>query len=132
MKHILIAVAAISMSMTAVVQAEDNKNAPVADAVTSEMAENTTSTMTDLCNTYAQEDGISESAKAAYVSKCLTRMTDLSESIQESVPLVADVTEEPLAAPTSEAINSDPEQLIKSELVETPDPSAEQLSAEKK
>jgi hypothetical protein len=131
MKHILIAVAAISMSMAVVVHAEENK-APDAKAEASEVAENTTSTMTDLCNTYAQEDGISESAKAAYVSKCLERMTDLSETIQETVPLVADVTEEPVAAPTSEVVNSDPEQLVKGELVETPDPSAEQLSAEKK
>ena len=131
MKHILIAIAAISMSMAAVVQAEENK-APVASAVAPEVAENTTSNMTDLCNTYAEEDGIAESAKAAYVSKCLERMTDLSESIQESVPLVADVTEEPLAAPTSETVNSDPEQLVKGELVEIPDPGAEQLSAEKK
>jgi hypothetical protein len=131
MKHILIAVAAISMSMPLVVHAEEKKE-PVAKAETPEVAESTTSTLTDLCNAYAQEDDIAESAKAIYVSKCLERMTDLSETIQETVPLVADVTEEPVAAPTSEVVNSDPEQLVKGELVETPDPSAEQLSAEKK
>lgn len=131
MKHILIALAVIGMSMAVVAQAKDTK-VPVANTVTPEVTENTTSNLAALCNTYAEEDGIAESAKAEYVRKCLKRMTDLSETIQESIPLVGDVTEEPLAAPTSEVVNSELEQLIKSELVETPDPQAEQLSTGKK
>jgi hypothetical protein len=90
------------------------------------------SAVASLCSTYAEEDGIAAAKKDAYIQECLKNMTDLSEGVQETVPLVADTTEEPLAAPTSEKVNSDPEQLVKSELVEIPDPTAEQLDADKK
>ena len=90
------------------------------------------SNMSDLCATYAAEDGISADKKEAYIKDCLASMTDLSASIQEPQPVNAEGTETPTATPSSEKVNSDPDQLVKSELVETPDPSAEQLEAGKK
>lgn len=111
------------------VLAEDVKNT---SSATASNVDNSSSAVADLCNTYADEDGIAASERPAYISKCLKGMTDLSEGMREGVPLVADATEEAVAAPSSTAVNSDPEQLIKNELVEIPDPAAEQLDAQKK
>ncbi len=93
--------------------------------------ESNASAVQDLCKTYAQEDGIQASQLDAYIKECMASMTDLSEAMQESLPLTAGESGEPTAAPTSEALSQDPEQLVKSELVETPDPAAEQLDAGK-
>ncbi len=94
-------------------------------------AEDENKDLTELCNTYAQEDGIGADKKATYVKDCLKSMTDLSESMQEPLPLVAGENNTPSAAPSSEQVNSDPEKLVKSEVVDTPDPNAEQLDAGK-
>ena len=97
------------------------------------LAENATDGgMSDLCTTYAEEDGISADKKPAYIKECLASMTDLSESVQEPLPVVADGTDAPSVTPSSEQVNSDPENLVKGELVDTPDPAAEQLDAGKK
>ncbi|QLQ33382.1 MAG: hypothetical protein HZT40_19245 [Candidatus Thiothrix singaporensis] len=62
----------------------------------------------------------------------MNSMTDLSEGIQEDLPLVAEDSGEAVAAPSSEQVNrNSPEKLVQGELVETPDPAAEQLNAGK-
>jgi hypothetical protein len=125
MKQVLIALAITGILAVAPVWAEDA-------ATSSTDSENNTSAVASLCSTYAQEDGIEANKQAAYIQECLKNMTNLSESVQEDVPLVADTTNEPVAAPSSEKVNSNPEQLVQGELVEIPDPTAEQLDADKK
>ena len=83
----------------------------------------------ELCSTYAEEDNIAAAERESYIKKCLSQMTDLSEGMQESVPLVSDNETESTAAPSSRKINDDPEALIKSELVDAPTPGAEQLDS---
>ena len=99
-------------------------------ATTSEESNNA-SALTALCNTYAEEDDISESKKAAYLKECMNSMTDLSESMQEGLPATAETSGEALALPSSVQANNSPEKLVQNELVESPDPAAEQLTAEK-
>lgn len=101
-------------------------------ATSSTPTENNTSVINDLCETYAEEDNISAAEKPAYLAKCLKSMTDLSEAVHEPVPVENATTAEPTVTPTSEKVNSTPEELSKDEIVTTPDPAAEQLSAEKK
>ncbi|MEB4593534.1 hypothetical protein VSS37_21330 [Candidatus Thiothrix sp. Deng01] len=101
-----------------------------ADAGTA--TESNASAVADLCNTYAKEDGVAADKKAGYLNACLNSMTDLSEGIQEDLPLVAEDSGEAVAAPSSEQVNrNSPEKLVQGELVETPDPAAEQLNAGK-
>lgn len=88
--------------------------------------------VTELCNAYADEDNVTGTARETYIQDCLKRMTDLSDGIGESVPLVSDGTDESLAAPSTEQLNFDPEQAIQDEITTTPDPQIEQLDAEKK
>jgi hypothetical protein len=83
----------------------------------------------ELCNTYADEDKIAAAERDTYIKKCLSQMTDLSEGMQESVPLVSDNETDSTAAPSSRKVNDDPEALIKSELVDAPTPGAEQLDS---
>lgn len=83
----------------------------------------------ELCSTYAEEDKIAAADRESYIKKCLSQMTDLSEGMQESVPLVSDNETDATAAPSSRKINDDPEALIKSELVDAPTPGAEQLDS---
>ncbi|WP_020558367.1 hypothetical protein [Thiofilum flexile] len=75
----------------------------------------------DLCKSYIKDGTIT----ANEYNSCLSNMTDLSEST--SAPL--SVTEEVDSAP-SEAANTpaDAEALVSDEIVEKPDPQAEQLS----
>lgn len=112
--------------------AKTTTEAPVAAPAVTQTAtvDDENKELNDLCNTYAQEDGIAADKKAAYVKDCLKRMTDLSESMQEPLPLVSG-DNAPAATPSSEQVNADPEKLVKSEVVDTPDPNAEQLDAGK-
>lgn len=119
MKYPLILLTLIGISTSPIIHAEDS--AP----------ENNNAALTDLCNTYAEEDGISASKKAAYLQECLSNMTDLTDSMQEDLPLVAAEETPELAEPATKPVNNAPEKLVQNELVETPDPSAEQLSAGK-
>jgi hypothetical protein len=112
--------------------AEDTTKNTVAADASPATSENSDAAVSGLCNTYAEEDHISADKKAAYLKDCMNSMTDLSEGMKEDVPLVADETNAPVASPASEQVNQDPEQLVKSELVETPDPTAEQLETGKK
>jgi hypothetical protein len=91
-----------------------------------------TSGVTALCNTYADEDSVTSTARDAYIQDCLKRMTDLSDGVGEDVPLVSDGTDESVAAPSTEQLKFDPEQAIEDEITTSPDPQAEQLDAEKK
>ncbi len=102
-------------------------NPPVPDTSSSD-----TSEVSNLCNSYADEDQVASPARDAYIQECIKRMTDLSDGVGEDVPLVSDGTDEPVAAPSTEQLNFDPEQAIQDEITTTPDPQAEQLNAEKK
>jgi RecG-like helicase len=93
--------------------------------------ENNNTALSALCETYAVEDGIAANEKADYLKDCLSNMTDLSENVQEGLPVTADNSSEALTTPTAEKTNHSPETLVQNELVETPDPAAEQLSAGK-
>ena len=119
MKYKLILLALLGISTGPIIHAEDS--AP----------ENNNAALTELCNTYAEEDGISASKKSAYLQECLSNMTDLTDSMQEELPLVAAEETPELAEPATKPVNNTPEKLVQNELVETPDPSAEQLSAGK-
>ncbi|OQX10181.1 MAG: hypothetical protein BWK73_20935 [Thiothrix lacustris] len=119
MKYPLILLTLLGISTSATLHAEES--AP----------ENNNAALTELCNTYAEEDGISASKKSAYLQECLSNMTDLTESIQEALPVAAAQATPELTEPASKPVNNTPEKLVQNELVETPDPSAEQLSAGK-
>lgn len=119
MKYPLILLTLIGISTSPIIHAEDS--AP----------ENNKAALAELCNTYAEEDGISVSKKAAYLQECLSNMTDLTDSMQEGLPLVATEETPELAESAAKPVNNTPEKLVQNELVETPDPSAEQLSAGK-
>lgn len=95
------------------------------------MTESNDTAVNDLCNTYAKEDGVTSTKRDAYIKECMASMTDLSERVQEQLPLVSEGSDESAVAPMSEQVNNDPEQLVKSELVEIPDPDAEQLDVQK-
>lgn len=133
MKHALIALAVAGLFAMVTVHAETTPATTTpAAAVTTPAVDETNTAVSSLCSSYADEDKVPASGKAAYIAKCMKGMTDLSEGIKETVPLVTENTEEPAAAPSSEKVNSDPEQLVKGEIVEIPDPTAEQLDAGKK
>lgn len=83
------------------------------------------SALVELCQSYAQEDGIAASQQASYLKDCLARMSGLSEQVQSSTP-----SSEPTPLVAADTKNS-PEMLVQNELVEKPDPSAEELSARK-
>lgn len=89
--------------------------------------------MTSLCETYAQEDHITADKKPDYIAKCLANMTTgLSENLREDLPVVLDTDgDAATATPSSEKVNQNPDDLVKDEVVETPDPNAEQLNATK-
>lgn len=129
MKYCLSLLAAVSILISLPVLA-DKDGADSKESV-AEATESNATAVHDLCNTYAKEDGIIAAKHDAYVKECMASMTDLSERIQEPLPLVSEGTDESAAAPMSEQVNNDPEQLVKSELVETPDPDAEQLDVQK-
>ncbi|SEA91278.1 hypothetical protein SAMN05660964_02800 [Thiothrix caldifontis] len=119
MKYLLTLLSLTGLYVSPVIAAEES------------VTENNHSALTELCNTYAEEDGITTGKKAAYIQECLNNMTDLSESIQEELPLsTEEVTEDPATAPAA-SVSSTPEKLVQNELVETPDPTAEQLNAAK-
>lgn len=84
------------------------------------------SALVELCQSYAQEDGIAASQQASYLKDCLARMSGLSEQVQSSTPS----SSEPTPSVAADTKNS-PEMLVQNELVEKPDPSAEELSAKK-
>lgn len=83
------------------------------------------SALVELCKAYAQEDGIATSQQASYLKECLAGLSELSEQVQSSTPS-AEATPSVIA----DTKNS-PEMLVQNELVEKPDPSAEELSAKK-
>lgn len=132
MKHSILYLMLTGIMAASPAFAEDAVKAPAGAEASPTSSEGSDSAVSELCSTYADEDGIAADKKAAYIKDCMNSMTDLSEGMQETVPLVADETNEPVAAPSSEQVNKDPEQLVKSELVETPDPTAEQLETGKK
>lgn len=119
MKYTLFLLTLIGFSTGGVLHAEDTT------------AENNDTALTELCNTYAEEDGIIASKKSAYLQKCLKSMSDLTESMQENLPLAADQENSEEHPQAAASVVNTPEKLVQSELVETPDPSAEQLSAVK-
>lgn len=84
--------------------------------------------ITELCASYAKEDGIPTAEQASYIKQCLADMTGLSASLQKGIPT-------PTAAETGSgtAVKTPrtPEALVQNELVEVPDPNAEQLTAKK-
>lgn len=108
------------------------EDTPAPDSNASKTSENEISGVTDLCNTYADEDKVTDNARDAYIQDCLKRMTDLSDGVGEAIPLLSDGGDESLAAPSTEQLNFDPEQAIQDELTTNPDPQAEQLDVEKK
>lgn len=85
------------------------------------------SALVELCQSYAQEDGIAASQQASYLKECLASMSGLSEQVQSSTPSSSG---EPTPSVAVDTKNS-PEMLVQNELVEKPDPSAEELSAKK-
>lgn len=132
MKYLSALLAITCVMAHPMVRGEDATVADPQVAETRTTSESHDSALADLCATYAEEDGIAADKKAAYVNECLNSMTDLSEGVQEGLPLVAEAGEGgPAIAPSSAQANSTPEKLVQSELVETPDPSAEQLNTGK-
>lgn len=130
MKYLLsVLLATTSLLASPLMQAEEA--APAAAPNGEAAAENPVSALSELCNTYAEEDGVAADRKASYLKECMASMTDLSDGMQEGLPLVSEENGQAVAAPSSEQVNSSPEKLVQNELVETPDPTAEQLSAGK-
>ena len=130
MKHHLTLLALAGLLMTP--SAFAGKDAVETPEMAPVSAESNDSAVQDLCRTYAEEDGIASNKRPAYIQECVANMTGLSDGIQsEPLPLLSEGSEEAVASPTSEQVNDDPEQLVRSELVETPDPAAEQLDARK-
>lgn len=80
----------------------------------------------DLCKSYIQDGTITESE----YSNCLSSMTDLTESMPEPLPFAdTDTTASDTAtAETEPATPTDSETLVNDEIVEKPDPKAEQLN----
>jgi len=105
--------------------------AAVAVAAVTPSTESDNSAITSLCKTYASDDKVAASMTDTYVKKCVASMTDLSDTTQAALPLVGE-DGSPAATPESAKVTSSPEQLVKGEIVETPDPTAEQLSASSK
>jgi hypothetical protein len=129
MKYLFSLLVMTSITTSPAILAEEAAPAPAATEIAAS-DENNNSSLAELCSTYAEEDGIAASKKAAYIQDCMSNMTDLSESMQEGLPLMSDEAGETVAAPSSGQVNT-PEKLVQNELVETPDPAAEQLTAGK-
>lgn len=130
MKYLFLLLTVATMALSPAVLAEEaSPSQPSVE--TGAVSESNDTALADLCNTYAEEDNVAADKKAAYLKECMTSMTDLSEGMQEGLPLASDETGEAVAAPSSAQVNSSPDLLVQSELVETPDPAAEQLSAGK-
>lgn len=131
MKYLPTLLTLATLSISPTLLAGEADTAPTTNTTSVIAEENNNSALTELCNTYAKEDGLTESKKAAYLKECMSNMTDLSENMQEDLPVTSAETGEVLATPASEHLNSSPEKLVQNELVESPDPAAEQLTAEK-
>lgn len=126
MKRLLFGLSLVAFAALPLAFAEDTPLKTTAGS-----AESDTAPVADLCKTYAEENEIATAKKDTYIAECMDSMTDLSESMQETLPLLIENSNEPAVTPTAEKIHQDPEQLVQNELVETPDPGAEQLEAKK-
>lgn len=121
MKTLIPLLAAGSVILYSPAHAEDSTSA----------TESNDRAITDLCATYAREDDISTKAMGAYIQECIDNLSNLSTSMQENQEVIADAAREPDTATPSGQSNNTPEQMVQNELVNTPDPTAEQLNTTK-
>ena len=123
MKAIIFLLSTVGLLASLPIQADTNSLLPVQDAMAAEAPLDTDSNklMQELCESYANDEGLKDSARDASIKECLTSMTtDLSE--MAVVASSIDSTEPPI---DSEAAH--PETLIANELVEKPLPGSEEL-----
>ena len=107
--------------------ADTNSLLPVQDAIAAEAPVDADSKklMQELCESYADDEGLKEAARDSNIKDCLASMTtDLSDMETTASP-----SAEPAEQPVDETI-SHPEALIANELVEKPLPGAEELVPE--
>lgn len=104
--------------------ADTNSLLPVLDAMAAEASVDADSNklMQELCESYAEDEGLQDAARDSNIKACLASMTtDLSDM---------ETTASSSAAPAEQPIDenaSHPEALIANELVEKPLPGAEEL-----
>lgn len=123
MKTIIFLLSTVGLLASLPIQADTNSLLPVQDAMAAEAPLDTDSNklMQELCESYANDEGLKDSARDASIKECLTSMTtDLS--VMAVVASSIDSTEQPI---DSEAAH--PETLIANELVEKPLPGSEEL-----
>ena len=100
----------------------DETTSPSMDALETSN-EDPAQALEDLCKSYIKDGTITESE----YGNCLSSMTDLSESMPEPLPLTeAEASATSDTQPTNTPADS--EALVSDEIVENPDPQAEQLN----
>lgn len=123
MKTIIFLLGSIAVLASLPVQADTNSLLPVQDAMAAEAPLDTDSNklMQELCESYANDEGLKGDARDANIKECLSSMTtDLSD--METTASSIDATDQPI---DDEATH--PETLIANELVEKPLPGSEEL-----
>ena len=123
MKTIIFLLSTVSLLASLPIQADTNSLLPVQDAMAAEAPLDTDSNklMQELCESYANDEGLKDSARDANIKECLSSMTtDLSD--MEIAASSIDATDQPI---DNEATH--PETLIANELVEKPLPGSEEL-----
>ncbi len=134
---VVLAVCALSVSgaMSLVHAANESSVLPVQDAVavdvviTPSQDEDSDKLMRELCEGYADDEGIVATERDAHIEACLSSMTTDLGNMQESPPsaIEPEETEQPPVALDAQPQASSPEALIAHELVEKPQPGIEEL-----
>lgn len=121
MKHAFTLALIVWMGFISNSFAEDTAPAPTDLSETN--SEDPAQALQDLCKSYVQDGTIT----AGEYNNCISSMTDLSESMPEPLPFTGDETPAPATEETANT-PSNSEALVSDEIVEKPDPKAEQLN----
>ncbi|HPE59407.1 MAG: hypothetical protein KDI15_11675 [Thiothrix sp.] len=128
--------ACFMFTFTAILQADDTALLPDEPGEAEVAMESVDEGIDALCESYAGEDEVKPADYTRYMEDCRTDMTSgLSDDMEQSgvAEIEAGGMEPPMELPpeASEAWRKlTPEQLVADELVEHPDPAAEQLSTD--
>ena len=104
--------------------ADTSKLLPVQEAMAAEAPTDSDSNklMQELCESYADDEGLKDAARESNIKECLASMTTDLSTMETTASSSAEPTEQPIDENASH-----PEALIANELVEKPLPEAEEL-----
>jgi hypothetical protein len=126
MKYLIALTLSLGISSVNLAWAEDATTPSATDTSELDAGDDPAQALQDLCKSYVKDGTIAETE----LNQCLSGMTALSNPVPEPLPFM-DEENEATATPSAEQANDpDPEALVKDEIVDKPDPQAEQLSVQ--